>query len=280
MKRLPIILLAISVSALAVMFTSFTPPSASAAGCGPGSHWIDTCPVGTDDLGITSVDFGIDTDGDCLVELNLNLTGPVTVDRAAASDVSANFGGVGSVDSHLDVIDTEIMTMTMTGGGFTMKVGTSTTGINAGVPRSLGALEEQAGNNLLGDSFFDIFFEADDGVNPKTYNQSALRLDADPPLDRVPPLSGTDYGSLTSECVDLWTAPSGGFDTGVNLVATGHHSVGGIAEVIAGGSVSPASASAGSGSSALTYAGLAGAVAAGMLAVAAGGWYGRRRWLR
>ena len=34
------------------------------------------------------------------------------------------------------------------------------------------------------------------------------------------------------------------------------------------------------GSSSLLYAALAGAVAAGALAIAAGGWYARRRWLR
>ena len=56
--------------------------------------------------------------------------------------------------------------------------------------------------------------------------------------------------------------------------------VGGIAEVLVGGGEAPASTGAGSGSSSLLYAALAGVVAAGALAIAAAGWYARRRWLR
>ncbi len=56
--------------------------------------------------------------------------------------------------------------------------------------------------------------------------------------------------------------------------------VGGIAEVLVGGGEDPARTGAGSGSSSLLYAALAGAVAAGALAITAAGWYARRRWLR
>lgn len=55
--------------------------------------------------------------------------------------------------------------------------------------------------------------------------------------------------------------------------------VGGIAEVVAASSGSPASPAAGSGSSDGLYAALAAAGAVVVLA-AAGGWYTRRRWLR
>jgi hypothetical protein len=56
--------------------------------------------------------------------------------------------------------------------------------------------------------------------------------------------------------------------------------VGGIAEVLVGGGDAPGRTGAGSGSSSLLYVALAGAVAAGALAIAAAGWYARRRWLR
>jgi hypothetical protein len=46
------------------------------------------------------------------------------------------------------------------------------------------------------------------------------------------------------------------------------------------GAEAPARAAEGSGSSAPPYAAIAGAVAAAALAMAAGGWYARRRWLR
>ena len=54
-------------------------------------------------------------------------------------------------------------------------------------------------------------------------------------------------------------------------------SVGGIAEVVSGGD-SPLSVS--DGSPAAPYAALGGGLAAAVLAMAAGGWYARRRWLR
>jgi hypothetical protein len=56
-------------------------------------------------------------------------------------------------------------------------------------------------------------------------------------------------------------------------------SVGGIVELL-GGSDSPASPADGSGSAAPLYGALAGGIAAGALALAAAGWYARRRWLR
>jgi hypothetical protein len=208
-----------------------------------------------------------------VVDTVISLSGAADIDRDAGQNATTPHS-----------IDTEIVDMTLTGSGFTMKVGTSTPGINAGVSASLGAIEEQSGDATLGDSFFDVFFEIDDGTN-KLYNLSALRLEQ--VIDQVPP--DADYvhklpGELPEDlCIDLFTAPSGGSDTGVNLVSAIHctvgpcNGVGGIAEVLAGGSHSPASASAGSGLSALTYAGLAGAVAAVMIAVAAGGWYARRR---
>ncbi len=265
MKRLPIILLAISVSALAVMFTSFTPPSASAAGCGPGSHWIDTCPAGSDDLGTTGAEVGIDFVGpggegppDCVEDVSLILSGDGFVDREAGQSATTPHS-----------IDTEITSMSLTDGTATLRVGA---GGSPALSASDGVIEEQSGDDTLGDSSFDVFFEIDDGTNPKMYNQSALTVTA--VIDRVPPQA--IYLHPESICIDLYTAPSGGVDTFVNLVEA-QHNVGGIAEVLAGGSHSPASASAGSGLSALTYAGLAGAVGAGMLAVAAGGWYARRR---
>ena len=55
--------------------------------------------------------------------------------------------------------------------------------------------------------------------------------------------------------------------------------VGGIAEVVVDGREPSAGSADGSGASAPPYAAIA-AVTAGALALAAGGWYARRRWLR
>lgn len=148
------------------LFGSSTPPSASAQACGPGSHWIDTCPAGTDSLANTSAVVELDeVGGDCVGDTTVTFSGPTDIVRQAASDVSANFGGVGSLDAHLDVIDTEIVSMSLTGGGLTLKAGTSAPGINAGVSQSLGATEEQAADATKGDSFFDVFLEIFDGTD-------------------------------------------------------------------------------------------------------------------
>ena len=56
--------------------------------------------------------------------------------------------------------------------------------------------------------------------------------------------------------------------------------VGGIVELRADGAEAPALAASGSGSPEVPYAALAGGIAAVVLALAAGGWYARRRWLR
>lgn len=80
-------------------------------------------------------------------------------------------------------------------------------------------------------------------------------------------------------CLDLFTAPSGGVDTGANLVDFQFDPdpppVGGIAFVDI--TDSPASPVDGSGSAVGLYAALAGAVGAGAIAITAGGWYVRRR---
>ncbi|MCH7836232.1 MAG: hypothetical protein IH864_05130 [Chloroflexi bacterium] len=56
--------------------------------------------------------------------------------------------------------------------------------------------------------------------------------------------------------------------------------VGGIAEVLVDSSGGPVSPGDGAGSSSLPYAAIAGGITAAAVAVAAGGWYARRRWLQ
>lgn len=69
---------------------------------------------------------------------------------------------------------------------------------------------------------------------------------------------------------------AGLFDFSVFNIPVGR---GGIAEALDGGADAPASAGGGS-SPFLPYAAIAGGIAAAALAVTAGGWYTRRRWLR
>lgn len=280
MKRLLMILLGIGVIALAVSLASLTPDRASAVPvCGPGSHWIDSCPAGTDSLSNTSVLVELDeVGGDCVKDLTVTLSGPTEIVRQAASDDSANFPGTRPVDAHLDVIDTEIVSMSLTGGSFTLRVGA---GGGPALSASQGAVAEQSGDPTLGDSFFDVFFEIDDGIN-LYYNQSALRLEAVIPQYPPDPI----HPPNPVLCLDLFSAPSGGFDTGINLVdfqfdpSAPPPAVGGVEIPFDESGFAAGQSASSAGSSGPPYAALAGAVAAGAVALAAGGWYARRRWLR
>lgn len=129
-----------------------------------------------------------------------------------------------------------------------------------------------------------MFFEIQVPSGPSNlYNQQPLTIQS--VIDRVPPLGL--YLHPFPLCLPLFTAPSGGSFSGVNLVEAKHdptgggfpEPVGGIAEVV-GGADAPLSPTSGSGTSTATYAALAGGIAAVVLAIGAGGWYARRRWVR
>lgn len=270
--------IALSLLVLAV----FGSGSASAQACGPGDHWIDTCPAGTDSIPQSGALLGIDLDGDCKKDQNIILNGSVNqITRSGPKDDSDDFPTFRSVDGHSDVIDTEILSMELTGSGLVLRVGTATPGINPSVPPTKGAIGEQPGDPALAESFFDVWFEVDDGgaLGGPFYNHSALRIEAE--IDQVPPKAV--YLHPSPLCLDLFDAPVGGNDTGINLVEASHNtapSVGGTVELLAGGdSDTPASAGS-SGSSTPLYGALAGGLALGAVALTAGGWYARRRWPR
>ena len=284
MRRLPISLLAMVVAVAAAVLGSSDATAAPPASCGPGSHWADTCvgpppPPHPDFFPTSGALVGVDTNNDCSVDQNLVMSGPTTVDRQDRSDDSAQFPGTRPVDAHLDVIDTEIVSMSLTGGGFTLSAGVNAPGINPSVPATRGAVAEQPGDNTMADSFFDVFFEIQlPSGPPNLYNQ--LPLIVTDVIDRVPPVGAT-YIHPTG-CIPLHADPLVFSPTGVNLVTAQHlpdgfPPVGGTAEVVSGGD-SPLSAS--DGSSAAPYAALGGSLAAAVAMVGAAGWYARRRWLR
>ena len=231
MERLPTILLAIAIATLAGMSVLPSPTSADAPVCGPGPHWIDNCAPGVDNLE-SNANVAIDIDGDCQPDQGLALAGPVIVERRPALDDSINFPGTRPVDAHLDVIDTEILSMSLTGGGATLRVGLGAAGIDPGVLPTLGAIAEDPGDNTAGQSFFEVFFEVELPGNVFLYNHQPLSLGTD--IDRVAPNAVfTPPGPI---CLDLFDSPVAIFanDTGINLVEAIHDvgkPVGGIAEL-------------------------------------------------
>jgi hypothetical protein len=111
----------------------------------------------------------MDMDTLCLPDINLVMWPCVLphnlliVDRSDPRDDSQNFPGLRPVDGHLDVIDTEIISMCLTGEGVTLRAGAGQQQGPGLLAHSLGAIAEEAGDSTLADSFFDVFFEADLG---------------------------------------------------------------------------------------------------------------------
>lgn len=202
--------------AIAPLAFGFFAPASASAQCGPGDHWIDGCGAGVDNMDNTGALIGLDLDGDCVVDDNIIFFGDVSIDRSAALDDSIFFPGTRPVDAHIDVIDTEIVSMSLTGEGHTLLVG-SGLGINPLAP-SRGNIAEQSVDNRFADSFFDVFFEITTPSLALLYNHVPLQLTDI--IDQVPP-RGVYEHPVT--CLDLFTLPVGGTDTGINLVTAQHN---------------------------------------------------------
>jgi len=167
--------------------------------CGPGDHWIDECRGGDDHMPSGAL-IGIDWDDNCIADVSLGLRGPVHVRRSDPLDDSLVFPESAPVDQHLEVIDTEIMSLVLVGGGVAMIAGGESGQVR--LERSLGVIVEQRENSAHADSFFDVFFEVDLGGGLFAYNQEALRVFAK--IDCVPP--DTAYIN-PMECIRLYTSP-------------------------------------------------------------------------
>jgi len=194
--------------------------------CGPGPHWVDSCPTGLDVLDPTQVLAAIDLDFDpfCAPDATLILDGPVLIDRSEPQDDSGIFFGTRPVDGHLDVIDTEILSMVLSGGGATLRAGAGQgVGPSGGLlAPTYGTIAEQAGDNTMADSFFDVFFEIDMGGGLFVYNQAPVRVTAE--LDKAPPKDKRYLHILG--CVPLFTSPRPGTGIHVANLAQAQHCIG------------------------------------------------------
>jgi hypothetical protein len=187
--------------------------------CGPGPHWIDTCPAGIDFLDGTEVYVSIDLPPlapSCPAEVAVKVTGDAVILRGAGSPHS---------------IPTEMISMTATGGGLTLTAGAggplpspcdpSAFG-PTGLRRSCGTIAEK--DPSTGHSYFNVFFEVrDDTVNPPRYlyNHDPCVMEAQ--LTKVPPKVAiyTRTPAGPAGCLPLYSSPSGGVVVG-QLGATWH----------------------------------------------------------
>ena len=164
------------------------PGTALAQDCGPGPHWVDTCPAGTDESDSGAL-VGIDLNMDCGEDMSLILSGPTLIERQAGSPHSIN---------------TEMISMDLTGGiGIWAGQGPSPySGVT--LDPTVGMINELAGDPALAHSFFDVFFEVNLGGG-FAYNHDPLIIEAE--IDRVPP---TDISYIhPTGCLPLYDVPPG-----------------------------------------------------------------------
>jgi hypothetical protein len=169
--------------------------------CGPGAHFVDTCPAGSDIIANSGAVVGIDTTLNCDPNVSLVLSGPTTIDRAAGTPHS---------------IDTEMVLLNLVGGGVGIWAGQGPSPNSKDLPQSFGSIVEQGGDPFLADSSFDVFFEVNLGGGMFVYNQTALVIEA--VIDRIPPPN--EYIHPTG-CLKLYDAQIGGTHV-ANLVSARH----------------------------------------------------------
>ncbi|MEK6799186.1 MAG: hypothetical protein AABZ12_09500 [Planctomycetota bacterium] len=188
----------------------------------PVAHWIDQTPcppggTGQDNLPSGAL-VGIDLNFDCVADTSMVLGGPVTIRKRGPVDDATFYPGTRPIDGHLDVIDTEIVAMSLTGGGMILKAGTMSGSAQALTPTK-GTVAEQTGNPALADSFFDVFVELDLGGGVYAYNWAAIRV-----TDVVECLPPDGKYIHIAGCTPLYSSPVVGVAAihMANLVAANH----------------------------------------------------------
>ncbi len=146
-------------------------PSYPDGECGPGSHWIDDCPLSTDKSSSTAV-VTVDMSCDGKAQQKVRLKGPTVIKR-----------GLGSPVSHS--IETEITSMNLKSDDGTVKL---RAGADEDIfPFSLGEITELATEPALARSFFDIYFEVEMPGAGILHNEMPHRMTA--VIRKVPPIN-------------------------------------------------------------------------------------------
>jgi hypothetical protein len=171
--------------------------------CPPGPHWIDSCVAGVDRLK-SGANLGIDVTLDCLVDTTLIMAGPAYVEKIGPLDDSVHYAGTRPIDGHLDVIDTEIFLMRLSGVGPTPSNNVLFAGFKHGLEPSYGYIAEDPVDPFVGQSLFDVFFRAELPGGMVVYNHKPHRMTDD--ITCVPP-----KGPYESDpaCLPLYDRPFG-----------------------------------------------------------------------
>lgn len=180
--------------------------------CGPGPHFVHApgCgpfpPPGSDLIADNGALVGMDTNLDCVRDVTMVLNPCLPPESLLRVDLqqgpiddSNQYPGTRPIDGHLDVIDTEIISMCLTGGP-RLVAGTGGPWTFPLAP-SRGAVAEDLINPSLADSFFDVFFEVQNIPGGPAYNITPVRVLAK--VNCLPPEA--DYIHPLDLCLPLFT---------------------------------------------------------------------------
>jgi hypothetical protein len=212
---------------LGVALLGLPTPVKAAAACGPGNHWVDSCAPGVDVFPTTKayLDMWLMFPSQPMQQVNLNLTGPATVERYDPVDALPPYpnnvptpndpnwnilGTVGIVDGHNGVIPTYLQekfqktvlglgAITLTGKGYGSIVEATESGIN---------------RPDLASSFFKVFAELETPYG-KAKNQEPITVYGNNWLTgvsptEVPPIAPGQINpaSLTNPSISSAPAPA------------------------------------------------------------------------
>jgi hypothetical protein len=187
----------------ALIVTSFVTPSRALCppgDCGPGEFWIDMCPPGIDFLRTEAL-VGLDLDLDNIADVSLIMGGPTNIVRQ---------GEVGGE------IQTEIVSMSLTGGGYTLTAGVGNGECTPPLANPSPGAITPTPDPAVAESFFDVYFEVEFPSGMCLWNHAPLTLRGF--IDRVPPCG--DYLHPT-QIVPLFDSQTGGNHL-ANLVSARH----------------------------------------------------------
>jgi hypothetical protein len=176
----------------------------AAAVCGPGNHWIDSCPAGTETLPII-MRFGLSTNGDSVTDVEVQFDGTITVQRN-----DPVVGNPTTDPGHLNYIQTEILSMNLVGTSAYGNGWFFRAGVSEGLSPSTGFIRETT-NAAVGTNRFDLVFQIDGSPYGTLHHDGTFFFSA--PIDRLPPV-GTVYKHL-----------GGPFGTDFALLDTGDNQV-------------------------------------------------------
>ena len=182
-----------------------TAPAEAEVECGPGVHWIDDCGTPLIDS-FFDVFFSV-----AEIEVQGDITSPLgpfaqTVFGAGETRVFRSEPRESGTPGHFDTIDTEMLSMELSGSSPLLGELRLRAGADAGVSIPTLGLIQELGDPLVVDSFFNVFFEVDTPLGT-LHNNIPMQVRAD--IEQVPPFLVGYQSQNSVQLLDAGNNPTG-----------------------------------------------------------------------